>query len=161
MRNLLVIFLIAMAMVGCSPGKRLTRLLDKHPELTNTEYRDTIIYRDSIVEIEIPGETVTEKIKWPVEINVPDTAIEAHTAFSYAKASLTSNELALLLVQTDTLILTRLDSVLVERIDTTTVFVEKIKQLPPKPLYKIGFWLFLVLFVIAWGIFAFFITRKK
>jgi len=157
----LAVVLIAIALVGCSPQKRLTRLLDKHPELTNVEYIDTVIYKDTTVYVDVPGETVTEKIKWPVPINIPDTSIYARTAFSYAKASLTSNELDLLLVQTDTMVIVKLDSVLVERIDTTTVFVEKVKQLPPKPVYKVGFWLFLGLILVGLIVFAFFVTRKK
>tara|TARA_Y100000310_G_scaffold299835_1_gene335017 strand:+ start:1038 stop:1487 length:450 start_codon:yes stop_codon:yes gene_type:complete len=45
-KNYIKIILLSLLIIGCSPQKRLNRLIKKHPELTEL---DTIIVRDTVV----------------------------------------------------------------------------------------------------------------
>jgi hypothetical protein len=55
MRHAILILLAAMV-VGCSPAKRLQRLLDKHPELADTT---TVTLIDTVI---VPGDTVLQTV---------------------------------------------------------------------------------------------------
>jgi hypothetical protein len=55
MRRATLILLAAMV-VGCSPAKRLQRLLDKHPELADTT---TVMLIDTVI---VPGDTVLQTV---------------------------------------------------------------------------------------------------
>ena len=45
-KNYIQVILISLLIIGCSPQKRLNRLITKFPQLTET---DTIIVRDTVV----------------------------------------------------------------------------------------------------------------
>ena len=45
-KNYIQIIFISLLIIGCSPQKRLNRLITKHPELTQL---DTIIVRDTVI----------------------------------------------------------------------------------------------------------------
>jgi hypothetical protein len=55
MRRATLILLAAMV-VGCSPAKRLQRLIDKHPELADTT---TVTLIDTVI---VPGDTVLQTV---------------------------------------------------------------------------------------------------
>jgi hypothetical protein len=60
MKNLIFILVLLTVFAACSPCKRLARKCP--PEIVRYDslvFRDTIIYRDRIVEIEIPADTTT------------------------------------------------------------------------------------------------------
>ena len=45
-KNYIQVILVSLLIIGCSPQKRLNRLITKYPQLTQT---DTIIVRDTVV----------------------------------------------------------------------------------------------------------------
>ena len=45
-KNYIQIILVSLLIIGCSPQKRLNRLITKYPQLTEI---DTIIVRDTVV----------------------------------------------------------------------------------------------------------------
>ena len=152
MRYLLLLLAIVI-LASCSPQRRLARLLDRYPLPTDTlvTYRDTTIYKDSIVYEHIPGEVVLDSILIPVEIDLPYMELKTASTFSEATAWILDNQLGLELIQYDTIIQFILDSVLVNRIDS--VFVEVIREVPtlvnPKPFYKNGFFILAGILLIS------------
>lgn len=143
-----VLCICVICIVGCSAEKRLTRLLEKHPSLTNVEYEETIVYKDTIVYEYLPGDTVLTEVQIEVPIVIPDTSIIAKTEFAKAEAGLRSNNLWLELIQTDTLFVYELDSVLVTKTDTIKVIIQKTEQIPAKPFYRNGFWILAVIVLL-------------
>jgi len=158
-----ILFLAIVILAGCSPTRRLARLLDRFPLPADTliEYRDTIIYRDSIIFEQIPGDTVWRDTIIPVEVDIPDTELKTASTYSEATAWILDNRLGLELIQYDTILQFILDSVKVHQIDT--VYVEVIKDIPtsvnPNPFYKNGFFVLVGLIVLT--LFLFFLIGRK
>ena len=122
MKRILFIFILAI-LAGCSPTKRLARLLERYPmePTVDTVYRDTTIYRDTIVTRYLPGESTVNNVYVEVPGTLPDTVIWAETSLAWAAAHLNSNHLGLELIQNDTLFKWKLDSALVHKIDTIII----------------------------------------
>ena len=149
------VILIVLILASCSPQKRLGRLLERFPPdtLVRIEHRDTTIYKDSTVYLEIPGKDSV------VEVPLSYNEVFAHTDYAWARAYIEDTTLGLELHQKDTLIKFVLDSVIVNHHDTTfikqTVLVDK--PIPPKPFWKIGFLITGILLIL---IIALLILRK-
>lgn len=120
-RILLILSIVILA--GCSPTKRLARLLERYPmePTVDTVYRDTTIYRDTVVTKYLPGESVVNNVYVEVPGTLPDTVIWAETSLAYAAAHLESNHLGLELIQYDSVFKWKLDSALVQNIDTVII----------------------------------------
>jgi len=152
----LVCLLVILA--GCSPQKRLARLLEKHPLPVDTIVVDSTVYHDSIVYINIPGEIDSVMVYIPELVEVPDTSLKTTTAFAEATAGITSGDLWLKLVQTDTLIVYELDSVIVEKEVIKTITTTVPEYIKPNPFWKHGFLVLVGLFLIV--VCLFFVFRK-
>ena len=140
-----VLFLAIVILAGCSPTRRLARLLERYPmpEKIDTLYTPgKTIYRDTTVYKYLPGEVSVESTHIDVPISIPDTFIEAHTSTADAIAYLQDNVLGLQIIQYDTVIQWKIDSALVYHRDTVVIT----KDIPypviekAKPFYKNGFW---------------------
>jgi len=130
------------ALTSCNASKFCA---DRFPPDTviHTNYRTVTEYRDTIVPIYIPGDTVyqTKTIK--------DT-VRAETTFACAAAWVVSDMLQIKLVQKDVEEKVRLDSVLVLKTDTVEVVKEVVTRIPEKkPVTKYAsFWVVLGLFFL-------------
>jgi hypothetical protein len=91
---------------SCSPVGRLTRLLDRHPELIDTVRTVTTIYRDTTVYVPVLGtDTVYQ------ETTIRDTLI-VHSGTAHGQSWVTHDTLKLMVWQSDTLLKVKLDSVI-------------------------------------------------
>ena len=144
-----VILLTILILISCSPQKRLIRLLDRHPYLMEEVSNDTIIYEDSLVVVEIPGDTVWNFLEIYQLEEIPDTSLKATTEFAEASAGISSGKLWLELIQTDTMMVFQLDSVLVTRIDTVFSIIPVPEKIKPNPFWKHGFFVLAGLVLIS------------
>ena len=124
----LLILLIPLMVSSCSPQMRLTRLLERHPELMKTdtttivEYDTVVQYKLRIVPYYLPGSTLYgERISYlPMRVPepiLPDTAVlENRFCLARSWVSLDGRKITnhLQLTQKDTILQFRLDSALVE-----------------------------------------------
>ncbi|KKK86500.1 hypothetical protein LCGC14_2762630 [marine sediment metagenome] len=159
----IVVALIAVILVSCSPQRRLARLLERFPLDTTSvvEYRDTTLYRDTTIYERILGDTIRRDIYIPIEIDLPDTSLKLMSTLAEASAGIRSNTLWLELIQYDTVFQFILDSALVENIDT--VFVTNNIPYPvvkkANPFYKNGFFILAGLILIS--LILLFVVRKR
>jgi len=116
--------LLMIVLVGCSPTKRLARLLERYPI---PETHDTVlipgevIYRDTIIYKYLPGESTVNNVYFHDTVNIPDTIIMAETTFARALAHLDDNHLGLELIQFDTVFKWKLDSAIRVNRDTIRI----------------------------------------
>jgi hypothetical protein len=170
--TLLILVLVILA--SCSPQRRLAGLLERFP--LDTIKTTTIEYRDTIVEVPIPGDTAFVETEVPVPYLDADSIAELwglncdqkdlidslnkqltrsfdvrpiynETAFAKSKAWIANGILKSELTQKDSIIDVVLDSVIQENIT-----IERIpypEYIPAKPLYKYGFFIFGGLILIS------------
>ena len=149
-------------LVGCSPQKRIARLLERFPLDSSIviEYRDTTIYKDTTIFERIPGDTVWRDTILPVEVDLPYMELKTRSSLAEARAWILDNRLGLELIQYDTIFVFKLDSALSQDIDTMFV----VNNIPYPVIEKIGkFWMhgFLVLAgLILLGLILFFLLRR-
>jgi hypothetical protein len=152
-----LIFLLSIVILaGCSPTKRLARLLERHPV---PEKIDTVftpgetVYKDTTVYKYLPGETAVESLYIDVPVSIPDTVLVAHTSAAGAIAWLQNNQLGLRLIQYDKVFEFMLDSAIRENTpDTIRITNEKIvtvEKMVNKPFYRSGFFILAGLIIIA------------
>lgn len=152
MKQAVVVALFAVILAGCSPQKRLARLLERYPIPIDTIRVDTMtIYRDSAVRIYLPGDTAWKAvfIELPKPVYPMDTAISVETDYARAEAGVVVDSLWLRLEQTDTLVVYTLDSVIVEKeVEKEIIKTVTVKE-KPNPFWRNGFLILAVLFVLA------------
>jgi hypothetical protein len=168
-KNSACFFMIAIILVSCSPQRRLIRLLEKNPELQvyDTVYMPGIIkYRDTVVKVKIPGDTVykesveyiyepwTDTGVWidpvsPPFLNIPPVVNEVELA--YSKAWVDQNILKSLLIQKDSILKFKLDSVRRVSKDTLRITNTIKYQVPtdPNPFWRNGFFVLAGLILIS------------
>lgn len=145
-----IIFIALVALTSCNASKFCA---DRFPPdtLVHTEYRTVTEYRDTIVPIYIPGDTVYEVRE------ITDTAY-AETEYACAAAWVVADLLQLSLVQKDYEREVLLEEVLVHKTDTVEVIKEIITRIPEdKPVTKYAafwvvlgmFWLFVLFAVLG------------
>lgn len=162
----LVLISVVILLCGCSPQRRLARLLERFPPPTasDTIHVDSTIYRDSLVYIYILGDTVEKRVEIDVPVDLPDTVLEAETNWARAEAGLVSNELYLELIQKDTVVVEILDSVIVYHYDTITNTNTTYFRIPTEPhsfkFYRSGFFIFLGLILVGMILLFLFLFRK-
>jgi len=71
----ILIFLLSIALISCNPCKLIMKRVDKHDCIsfdttTIIETHDTIIYRDTIIYIQIPSATIRDTITLQVHHNI-------------------------------------------------------------------------------------------
>jgi len=161
-----VLLLLAVSLVGCSPCKRMARLsLKCPPEVTHdTVYTPgEVIYKDTIVTKYLPGDTVLEQVEILVPYKIPDTSTVARTSLAEARAMIRENKLKLQLVQYDSLLYWKLDSAIQTHTpDTIKITDTAYFYVPTKTkacrVFQTGFFLVLGLFLVAMVLF--FVFRK-
>ena len=126
-------------------------MLERFPPDTTSiiEYRDKTIYRDTTIEVFLPGEIVIDSVtvRIPVDVPIPDTSITLSTSLATSIAWLEDNVLGMSLFQYDTLFQFLLDSAIQE--NTDSIFITH--NVPYPVIEKVGlFWKhgFLVLAVL-------------
>ena len=118
---------IVILVLGCSPQRRISNIYDKHPDLkpvestiTIIETRDSIVYKDSIVKIKIPADTVWEEgeiIYIPGDsepFQIRPKQLKAETNYAISTAWIEGTILKLQLRDKDTTLYFQLDSVKME-----------------------------------------------
>ena len=162
MKTKIGFLLMFVILVGCSPQKRIARLLERFPLDSSIviEYRDTTIYKDTTIFERIPGDTVWRDTILPVEVDLPYMELKTRSSLAEARAWILDNRLGLELIQYDTIFVFKLDSALSQDIDTMFV----VNNIPYPVIEKIGkFWMhgFLVLAgLILLGLILFFLLRR-
>ena len=162
----IILLLLAVSLLGCSPQKRLARLLERYPiqPIVDTLYLPgPIFFKDTIITKYLPGETDSVEILIPVPFDIPDTSIYAFTTLAHATARLEDNRLGLDLVQLDSLFQWKLDSAIREHSDTVMI----LKEVPypvikkAKPFYKNGFFILAGLILVGMILLFLFLFRKR
>lgn len=159
--RLLPILIIAIFAGSCATSKRC---LEKWPPIPvdtirTVEYRDTTIYRDTIVEVFIPGEIQVDTVPIPCPdlptAYVPDTA-KAQTRLAQAKAWMEDGKIILELEQNDQWYQAKIEDAIRER-DRYRKEIEEIRinhileVKKPSRYHRFmsaGFWTLIGLFVI-------------
>jgi hypothetical protein len=160
----LITVIIVILLCGCSPQRRLARLLERFPPDTssNIEYRTHTVYRDTGITRYLPGEIVTDSfpVRIPFNLPIPDTSITLSTSLATSTAWLEDNVLGVSLQQYDSLFQFLLDSAIRENRDTIIIT----KTIPYPVIEKVGqFWKhgFIVLAVlIVVGLVLFFLLKR-
>jgi len=118
MKRILIFLLLLIIGTSCVTQKRCN---EKFPQVASTIIKDSIVYRDSIiykpiiVEVKIPGDTVTkETIVYLNKGLVNSFPLIAETTFAKAIAQVVNSKLTLNLYQKDTTYNQRYDSVVKE-----------------------------------------------
>jgi hypothetical protein len=147
----LIICIVILA--GCATQKRC---LEKFPPqmVHDTVTTKSIIYKDTTVYVEIPGETVIKEV--PILLPMPMPEIEpvrAEVELAQAEAKLLKNKLRLTLIQKDSILEFKLDSAIRVNADTIRIKDLKIIEKPvdPKwyPFFKAGFWILGILMILT------------
>lgn len=155
-RYALIVF--AIIVTGCSCEKRIARLIDKCPIDPVIDYNTVIAYRDTVIEVFVPGETEYIEVPVPVTENCPELPqikpVTVETEFARAEASLISDRLKLSLIQKNKLFQFKLDSAIKTNTDTITITSYIKQEVPVKPKYcdffMYGFWVSLgILLLLA------------
>jgi len=104
--HILYIYLFICIVSSCSPIGRLTRLLDRHPELIDTVRTVTTVYRDTVIYVPVLGTDTVYK-----QTTVKDTLI-VHSGTAHGQSWVTHDTLKLMVWQSDTVLKVKLDSVI-------------------------------------------------
>lgn len=161
--NRIVISLISVVLLaGCTCSKRLNRLMERCPPPQEIVYNTIIAYRDTIVYREIPGDTIRDSIKVPVEVELPEMALKKRSTLAEATAWVQENQLGLELIQYDSLFQFKLDSAI--QVHKDTIQIHDIRTVIKKEIVEKGrFWMhgFLVLAgLILLGLILWLVLRK-
>ena len=165
MKYHVVVFFIVVVLAGCSPQRRLARLLERYPiqETSDTVYNTIIAYRDTVIFELIPGDTVCRDTIIPIQVDLPYTELKTRSTFAEATAWVLNNKLGLELIQYDTLFAFKLDSALVTNIDT--VVITQVVPYPvvekANPFWKNGFWVLAGVVLVIILLMLWFLSRKK
>jgi len=169
MKQTAIFCLILAVFTSCATQKICNR---KFPVIADTVevvyYRDSIIFRDTIISVFLPGDTITQidsviiPCPPPPPQFKPDTA-RAETSLAVALAWWDHPYIRLSLVQHDTTILVRLDSAIREayywKEQYNTVIVPKEQKIPK--IYKIALWSWIGFFVLIILSFIKYLYRRK
>lgn len=161
MKNLIVI-LLALLFSSCLTVKRIEKNCDKFAQvcvtetITRIEYRDTTIYKDRIIEVKLPNDTVY--ISKPVYIQDGKCFMEyTRKTFGniWASAKVDNSILDLKagylnnIIQVPIHDTIYIDNAISNTTTDNTVTLPPVKYIPK--FYKFTFWLFIVLCVGAIG----------
>ena len=164
MKRLTLLFVIVL-LCGCSPQKRLTRLLDRYPLPTDTviQYRDTTIWRDTTITVILKGDTVRNSIFVYLEADMADTSLKTRSNLAEASAGIHDNQLWLELIQYDSVVAILIQNAIRE--NTDSIFIEIVREvpkiIPPKPFYKNGFFILAGLILVSMILLFVFLFLKK
>jgi hypothetical protein len=156
MKTKIIIGIFLIAFSSCVTQKKCN---EKFPSASDTvrivQVRDSVVYKDKIVEIKIPGELRIDSVVIPCSppkaSYIPDTA-RAETSLAKAKAWWSYPAIKLKLEQKDTTIEKRLDDAIMEAYHWRTeyekiVMVKETKYVPK--IYKDALAICIIIFVLA------------
>jgi hypothetical protein len=128
----IIIFMLLLS--GCVTQERC---LKRFPVEIDTVYSKDVVYRDTVIERIIPGDTVF-KVK-PVYESVMLDPVKARTELAEARAWVDGEDLSLSLVQFDSVMKFKIDSAITVSRDTIIITTERVKEVKiNKPAWK--FW---------------------
>lgn len=163
MRNILFLALLVL-FAGCSQRWCVSRYPPSVDTVRVSVTRDTIIYRDTIIFLEVQGERVIDSVLIPcpeVKNYIADT-VRAKTSFALAKAWWEFPHIRLDLTQTDSVVILRAELKELRHYqsehETITKTPQPVKYIPQ--FYKICTWLLIGMFVAAGGYVAFKFMKK-
>ena len=164
----LIPLLIAIAFSSCVTQKKCN---EKFPPSKDTIHivtvRDSIVFKDTTIYVEIPGETDIDTITIPCPPPPPSyipKKAHAETSLAYADAWWEYPRIRLELVQKDTTIERRLENAQKEayhwksEYEKITVTPQPVKYIPG--IYKIALWLWIGVIIAILGYIAFKIFVK-
>ena len=137
-------------LTDCTTYKRCLKKFPPQPEI-DTIFSDTTIYRDTILYDTIKGDTVYSEILTEIPVEITTEMVSAETELAYASAYVFQSRLILTLIQKDSLLKFKLDSAITAN-KKTVIITEKIPyevQLPPKPFYRIAFFITGILLLLV------------
>jgi hypothetical protein len=159
--SLFFTLLIALAGTSCITSKKcLQRFPPSRDTLRIEKIRDSIIYKDKLVEVKIPGATKIDSIPIPCPppplTYIPDTA-RAETEYAKGMAWFDYPNIQLKLIQKQSILQVRLDSAIKESYHWKTEY-EKITNTPAPVVtkyipgfYKVAFWLWIGVIIAIIG----------
>ena len=161
------ILLLALLFTACTPTQRLQRLYTRHPYLVPTDsvkivttIRDTVIYRDTIINLYLPSDTlfvqdtvlIIDVFDNPVDGKVSSDTLRLESRMARAWSWVLDNELNLQLADKDTTLPIRLENAIkeIQRLEKTieeknTIITKK--QIPK--FYMIMAWVGVVLSLLG------------
>jgi hypothetical protein len=164
MKNLLLIITIFSFITSCNLQRWCTKRyppISSADTVTMIEYRSDTIFRDTVIEIKIPGDTIVDSILVPCSvpegISLDEYRVQAESELCFAQAWLDEypTQMRMELIQKDMTITARLDSALREVRHWKTKYTEiketlvkEVKHVPG--FYKFALWWFVVsLFIMV------------
>lgn len=170
MKTFILFLVLAVLFAGTSCVTQ-RKCLEKFPVKSDTvkivTVRDSIVFKDKIVEIKIPGKTVIDSVVIPCPppppFYIPDTA-RAETEFAIAQAWFEYPHIALFLKQKESVLQVKLDSAITEKYYWRFEYEKIVKTIETKyvpKIYKDALTICIVIFAIAffyfgWRAFKFF-----
>lgn len=155
-----ILILLCISLLSCATQKRC---LWKYPPENRVDtvftetVRDSIVYRDSIVPVSIPGETIRDTLYIPVtslqgEVHTDTLVLE--TEYARAEAYYKTPSIHLTLTQKDIFFQLKLDSVIKESFQWKTKYQEikeqkvfREKYIPA--IYKISLWMWIGVIILT------------
>jgi hypothetical protein len=149
------------------------RCLEKYPPISHTDtlyaelIRDSLIYRDTLILITVPGDTIKDTLYIKIKPGYfhSDT-LTLETEFARASAFYQTPSIHMTLVQKEATFARKLDSVIriekhwKEMYTTITQHETTITNVVPK-IYKAAAWLWILVFVMILGAIVFRIAKIK
>lgn len=141
-----LVFLVAtvgVMMMGCASQKRCFKLYP--PEIrSDTITVDSLVYRDTIVEVILPGDTIREEIFIDAPCPEPEDSVvlipapslnsdtvRAVGTYAEAEAWVENRKLKIELIENEQVLQIKLDSVIVEARHWKTMYTVEIHKEPP------------------------------
>lgn len=173
MRNLIIALLVMLA-VGCSPSRRIQNLYERHPDLKPKESLVTTItihdtlkeVRDTTIYVKLPSDTIWKKVEVPLNpfpgsenVKINSDTLKASTNLAEARAWIYQSELNLFLADKDTTLEIKLENA----IQQVTFWKEKYEEKQTVMTEKVApLWIKYIAISagFAWVIIAIFISSR-
>lgn len=173
MKRITIVAILSILMMGCATQKRC---FDKWPPEvgTDTIVVETIQYRDTIIEIYLPGDTIYKEVALTIPCPEPGDSVVLNPApfysdtvrafgiYSEASAWYATERLRLRLIEYDTIIRYKLDSVIQIKDHFERLYTVEVHKTPPVKVvpwyYK---WSLPVALVLIAMIIIIFVLRRK
>jgi len=170
MKQWTTLMLMVLIFSSCATRKICLR---KFPVVADTvevvHYRDSLVYRDTVITVTIPGDTIvqTDSVLIPCPPPppqfIPDTA-RAETSLAVARAWWDYPYIRLSLIQQDTTIEFRLDSAIHEAYYWKELYRNVTAVVPDRKIpiiYKIALFSWILVFILILISFLKFLFRRK
>ena len=148
-----IVFVLLAFFVSCATQRRC---LEKFPIVESTIVKDSIVYRDTTLFVQLPADTVTDSIQVVLPCPQPPAfktpKVRTSTRYASAEAWLAGDHLKVRLMLNDTLIAFVVDSAVAEKMKTVTITqAQTVREKFIPLIYKVALFVsigFLVLAII-------------